>query len=204
MGGDGGARSEARRARETEDAREQRIKMGTGDIRTRFGKAFDDKYYQGLETTAKDFYGKQLTSDYEKARQQLQYALARNGLLNSTVRDTREVEAQKQLALGQQSIAERARGLSNQRRQDVAGAEQTAVSQLTASADPAAAAAQSANLIKANTALPEFSPMGQVFQDFTAGLATQADLERQGKNRYNLGVSGWGNNARRYVQNVSG
>jgi hypothetical protein len=43
-----------------------------------------------------------------------------------------------------------------------------------------------------------------VFTDATAGLATQADLERSGQNRYNAGVSNWGNNIRRYTSNVGG
>ena len=207
MGGDKGARREARLAREAEEKREKRIKMGTADIRSRFGQAFGEDYYtgpEGLETKAKAYYKPQLEDQYAEALKQLQFAMARTGLLNSGSRSMKEAKALKTFNEGEISIAERARGLSNQRRQDVASAEQGAVSQLQASADPAAAAAQASNLIAANSAMPEFQPLGQVFTDFTAGLATQGNLERQGRNRYNVGISNVGNNLRRYTQNIRG
>lgn len=214
MAKDGGASKEARRAREAEDARERRIKMGTSDIRTRFGGAFDDKYYAGLEKDVKDFYTPQLQSQYEKGRMQLKYALARSGMLGasdvlgdspvraSSIQTRREAEMAKQMALAGQTIEQRAIGMSNQRRQDVANAEQVALQQLHASADPAAAAAQAQNLIEINSKNPEFSPLGQVFTDFTAGLATQGDLEREGRNRYDFGVSNWFPGTRRGYKNV--
>src|SRR5262245_57265460 len=123
MSKDGGARAEARRAREAEEARESRIKMGTADIRQRFGTAFDDKYYAEQEKNAKDFYGRQLKSDYEKGRLQLKYALARSGMLGasdvlggspiraSSVQQSAEAAMAKQMALAGQTIEQRAIGM---------------------------------------------------------------------------------------------
>lgn len=194
----------AKSAQQIEEERQQRVQTGTRKVDEMFGDAFNDDYYAKLNQATLDFYRPQLADQYNSALKQLQFALARTGNLNSTARAIKESDLNKANLLNDQQIQEMARGTVNQRRQDVAGAQNTALAQLQSSADPAAAAAQSANLIKTNTAMPAYQPLGQVFQDATAGLATQAQLERQGNARYNLGVSNWGNNLKRYVQNISG
>jgi hypothetical protein len=204
MGGGGASRAEARRAREAEEAREGRIKSGTANIRSMFAQQFGDKYYADMEKTANERYQPQLEDQFQTARKQLMAALARSGNLNSTVRLGREADLGERHKLGLTSIADMIRGAQTQRKQDVANAENIAVGQLQASADPAAAAAQASNLIGANSAMPAFQPLGQVFTDVTAGLATQADLERQGRNRYDVGVSSWFGGPRRYTQTVGG
>jgi len=43
-----------------------------------------------------------------------------------------------------------------------------------------------ANQSQAASALPEFSPIGQLFAGATQGLATQQQLEARNKNRYEM------------------
>ena len=188
--GGGGAEREARMAREAEEARERRVQVGTEEIRNRFARAFLPSYYtgpQGLETQAKAVWQPQVESQYKQSMEQLQAALLRSGMYDSTAGAGKLAYAKQQKGVADMAVSERARGLSNQRKQDVAAAENTTIAALQASADPFAAAAQTSNMIAANSQMPEYSMMGQLFTDFTAGLATQADLERRGESRYNTG-----------------
>jgi len=194
----------ARDAKREEEARQERIKTGTSVIRHNFANSFNDDYYKKLEGLGYAAVQPEVNNQYNDSLRQLQAALTRNGLLGSSARDDMETRLEKQRVIANQKVTDSVRGQINSRKQDVANAEMAAIGQLQASADPMSAAAQAATLTAANTAAPRWSPLGQVFTDATAGLATQADLERAGTNRYNLGVSNWGNNIRRYTSNVGG
>jgi hypothetical protein len=201
MGG-GAADKQAKFARQEELQRDARIGQGTVDIRSKFAKAFNDDYYKRFETAGTDYYKPQIDVQYQDSLRNLQAALARNGLLDSSARVQQEKRLSDQQETATKQVGQNIQNQINTRKADVANQESVAVGQLQASADPASAAAQASSLIKSQTALPGWSPLGQVFTDATAGLATQGDLERANQNRYNMGVSQWGNNARRYLQNV--
>lgn len=204
---DGGAKAAKRQADEAageEKRRQNRVATGTSVIRHNFKQAFDGDYYKNLEKAGYDAVKPDVQSQYDGAMRQLQAALSRNGLMTSTARGEAEAKLDKQNVTANRMVDDSVRGSLNARKQDVANSEMAAIGQLQASADPMSAAAQAATLTEANYAAPRWSPLGQVFTDATAGLATQADLERQGTNRYNFGVSNWGNNVRRYTQNVGG
>lgn len=192
----------AQQAADEERARQARIKTGTSVIRHNFAQSFNDDYYKQLSDAGYAALKPGVQTQYDDALRQLQAALTRNGLLGSTARGETEARLDKQNVLAQQQVDDSVRGSINQRKMDVANAEMATIGQLQSSADPMSAAAQAATLTAANTAAPRWSPLGQVFTDATAGLATQADLERSNQNRYNFGVSNWGNNSKRYFQNV--
>jgi len=200
---DGGAK-EARRAAEQaaleERLREERIQRGTMGIRSLFAKQFTPDYYTGMEKAAINSGNAQLDAQYADSLAKLKFALARTGNLRSTARSSQEAKFGGRYDLARQQIAENARQLVNQRKGDVANAENVAVTQLRASADPITAAAQASNAIQANSYVPQYQPLGQIFTDLTATLATQADLERTGRNRYgaNNPVSSFGNKAKQW------
>jgi hypothetical protein len=187
-----------------EERREERIKTGTQVIRHNFANSFNDDYYKKIEALGYKAVQPDVDRQYNDSMRQLQAALARNGLLGSTARGSLEarLEGERKAAYGK--VDDSVRGSLNARRADVANAEMAAIGQLQASADPSSAAAQAATLTAANSAAPRWSPLGQVFTDVTAGLATQADLERNAMNRYNLGISNWNPNVRRYASNIGG
>jgi hypothetical protein len=204
---DGGGKAAARQAQDAADEekhRQARIQTGTSVIRHNFAKSFDPAYYANLEKLGYAAVKPGVQQQYDDAMRQLQAALTRNGLLGSTARGESEARLDKQNVIANQMVDDSVRGSINARKTDVANSEMAAIGQLQASGDPMSAAAQAASLTAANTAAPRWSPLGQVFTDATAGLATQADLERSGQNRYNAGVSNWGNNIRRYTQNIGG
>ena len=194
----------ARAARDEELAREERIRTGTQVIRHNFANSFNDAYYKKLEGLGYQSLQPDVDNQYNDSLRQLKAALTRNGLLGSSARGEAEARLDTQRVSANQKVTDEVRGALNARKMDVANSEMAAIGQLQQSADPSSAAAQAATLTAANTAAPRWSPLGQVFTDATAGLATQADLERSGANRYNFGVSNWGNNIRRYSQNVGG
>jgi hypothetical protein len=201
MGG-GDSSKQAAEAQKREIEREDRVRIGTQDIRNKFANAFNEDYYKGFEKAGTEYYKPQLDLQYKDSLNQLQYALARNGLGDSTAAVTQRERLKRQNTTATDQVAENIRSQMNQRKSDVANQESVAVGQLQASANPSAAAQQTANLINNQTALPGWSALGQVFTDATAGLATQGDLERANQNRFNVGVSKWGDNTRRFLQNV--
>ena len=194
----------AQQARDEELARQERIKTGTAVIQHNFANTFNDAYYKHLNALVYQAIQPDVDTQYNDSVRQLQAALTRNGLLGSTARGEMEARLDKQKTGAYMKVDDAVRGQLNQRKVDVANAQMSTIGQLQASGDPMSAAAQGAMLAAANTAAPRWSPLGQVFTDATAGLATQADLERQGTNYYNAGITNWGNNIRRYTQNIGG
>ena len=203
--GSSSADKAAAAAQVAEQERQARIKKGTQTIRALFASQFHPAYYDKLNKAVLDSGNSQLDTQYADSLAKLKFALARTGNLRSSTRSTQEAKFGGRYDLARQQIAENARQLVQQRKQDVANAENVTVSQLQASADPAYAAAQSANLINANSSIPAYQPLGQIFTDLTATLATQADLERTNRNRYgaNNPVSSFGNRVKQWF-NVGG
>jgi hypothetical protein len=77
MGFGGGGDNEARRARNEEIRRQQRISQGTKDVRSKFGLKYNDQYYEGLRGAMDARYDDDVKRQYDNATQNLQAALAR-------------------------------------------------------------------------------------------------------------------------------
>lgn len=214
MGKNSAAR-EARYARQEEEGRQRRIKAGTSSVRAKFEKAFDQKYYDDMLQKTRDYYigakdangvfqPGDVTTQFENARKQMQAALLRSGLADSSVGATKEAEATSQFERAKQDVDQKGIAMQGQRRQQVADAENTVTGQLINTADMAAANANATNAIRSNYEMPATPWLGQVFTDLTAGLATQADMERRGDNRYTVfgRLPGWSGS--RSTRNVGG
>lgn len=183
-GGDGGA-AEAQRAREAE--RQANIRLGAESINSAFS-SFNDEFYNTRETDYLDYALPQLDEQYEDARSELILSLARNGRLQSSVRGDKIAELQKKYDLQRQAIQSQATGFANDARSSVANSRANLISQNNAIADPSQVGSLAASSAQALQASPTFSPLGTVFQNVTAGLATQADLERRGKAAVDTGI----------------
>ena len=213
--GKGSAAREARRARADEEARQARIKSGSQMVRSKFASSFDDKYYADMLQKVKDFYigakdangvfqPGQVTTQFEQARKQMQAALLNAGLGSSSVGAQKEAEATEAYENAKQDVEQRGIAMQQQRKGQVADAENTVMGQLINTADTAAAFANASAAIRSNYDMPATPMLGQVFQDLTGGLATQADMERAGNNRYTVfgRIPGWSTG--RYTRNVGG
>jgi hypothetical protein len=205
MFGDGGAKKEAKRARQEEEARQFRVKVGTNRTREDFAKAFDDKYYEDLMTKTKEAYLPGVERQFAEASKQLRASLLRAGLGNSQVAINKKEDADTAHADAINEVTQRGVGFQNERKKDVAYAENTVLNQLNQTADMGAAFANASAQIANNTKPPAMPMLGQVFTDLGAGLATQADLERYNQNRYTVfgRIPGW-NERNRYTRNVGG
>jgi hypothetical protein len=191
-GGGGAANREAQLAREAEQKRQAEIRLGTRQIDRRF-EQFDEDFFKGRETAFTDFAMPQLDDQREDAGDDLSFFLARSGLADSNVRADKGSELEKLFELERQGIVDQGRQAGTEARDAVEGARTDLVSllQTTGDARGAAEAAQARAASLSRT--PAYSPVGQLFTDFTAGLGTQAQFERAAayggpKPRYDTGL----------------
>lgn len=205
MFGDGGAGREASRARNEELARQGRIARASAETRQKFRDVFSDDYYAQELGAFQRAYEPDVKLQYKNAIEQMQAALMRAGLFDSSVRAKKEGEATEALAGARNEVTQRGLQAQANRKQDVAAAESNVIGQLVNTADTQAAFENAASAIRTQSSPTPTPMLGQLFTDLSAGLATQADLERSGQNRYNVfgRIPGWGNSSR-YTRNVGG
>lgn len=180
--------NEAKQARADEQARQQRIREGTTKINGIFDSQFDDNFFSGRRNAFMDYAAPQLDDQYGDASKELTFSLARNGTLDSSVRGQKAGELQKMFDLNKQQLADQAIANEGQSRNAIEDARSGLIATLNATGD-ATGAANSALARSAALSQPAaFSPLGSMFADFTAGLGTQAALERA--NYYSGGQTG--------------
>ncbi len=204
MFGDGGAGREAQRARNEELARQGRITRASGETRQKFQDVFSDDYYAQELQKFQNAYTPEVNRQYKVATQNLQAALMRAGLFDSSVAAVKAGDAERAKLSADNEVTQRGLQAQANKKLDVAQAENTVIGQLVNTADQQAAFENAANAIRTQSS-PQATPMlGQVFTDLSAGLATQADLERQGNARYNVfgRIPGWSTGGARYTRNV--
>lgn len=180
-GGDGGAAEQRRQ----EEERQARVREGKDAIDMSFSQ-FDPAFYEGRSQAYLDYATPQLDDQFKEATRDLTLALARSGLLNSSVKARRFADLKKDFDMQSRGIADKANEYSNQARSSIESAKSDLYSQNQNIADPTLAAASAASRAQSLTQLPAFSPLGALFAGVTEGIATQMDLERRNKNRYNL------------------
>lgn len=193
MGGKGGG-NEAKQMRQDEQERQQRIRQGTGRIDKIFGQ-FDNDFFGGRRDAFLDFATPQLEDQYGDAQKQLTYALTRNGTLDSSVRGQKAGELQQKYDLNKQQVADQALASETDARNAVEDARANLVAMLNSTGDAQGAANMAINRASALSKPVPFSPLTNLFADFTSGLGQQAALERanyysggQTGARYNTGI----------------
>jgi hypothetical protein len=177
FGGSSKADKQAQADRAAEAARQQRIQQGTQQIDSIFGQ-FNDPFYQQRQKSYLDYANPQLEDQYAKARKDLTFALARSGQLDSSVRAAKDAELTQKYSLNKQGIADQALTYGNQARGSVEDARSNLIATLNSSGDAQGAANQALARAQALSAAPAYSPLGQLFSDFTSALGTQAAAEK--------------------------
>lgn len=194
------ARRDARRARRDEERRQNRIREGTAAIDSTFGQ-FNDDFYSGIARSFVDFARPQLDEQFGEAREQTTFDLTRRGMLDSSNRADRFGKLDSRYNLELDSITDQGQQFATEARGNVENARADLLGMLNATGDNVAAsqgALARANIVSRP---PAFSPIGQLFQDATSGLAQQAALERSAalgspvKPRFNTGLFGAPRNA---------
>lgn len=140
---------------------------------------FDDEFFEQREQDFVDFATPQLMDQFEDQKDNLLFSLARNGRLESSTRSEKFGDLQKDLDIEKVRIADKARGVANQTRNEIERARSNLVNQATTLQNPALSANLAQQRISTFREQPQFNPIGNVFQNSTAGLATAVDADRR-------------------------
>ena len=206
FGLDGGAKKLARAqtqiatdSRVAEDNRQQRVNDGVAQIDQTFGQ-FNDQFYDGRRQAFQTYAAPQLDEQYADARKNLVFALSGAGIRDSSVGATRLGELERDYARRRVEIADQAQGYAQQARSDVEGARSGLVQQVNSTGDAAGASNAAIAQARSLSVAPSFSPLGQVFQNVTAGIANGRaasedaayESRRAGARLYSPGAGGSG------------
>ena len=189
-GGDGGASERARQ----EEERQARIRVGNSSINDTFGQ-FDDDFYKGRSDAYTTYAQPQITQQYEDAFEKLRKTLASSNLSQSSMAARRRGRLEQELGDMTRKMNLTGQEYANKARSDIESARSGLQSQNMNMADPSLASANALNRAQQLNEVPVFDPITNLFASVTEGLATQADLERRGKNRYDSGLFSTGSSA---------
>lgn len=164
-GGDGGAAQ----ARADEQARQDRIKQGVGNINQNFDK-FDDGFFKGRGQAYTNFATPQVNDAYKQVSDQLAYSLARTGLDKSSESARQGGVLMRDNALARQQLAEGSTTEATKARQAVEDQRNTLIQQVNMTGDPELAsqnALRSAGILEQQQA---FNPVANLFANTTGML----------------------------------
>lgn len=156
---------------------------------------FNDAFFKGRRDAYTSFATPQLEDQYGDAQKQLIFALDRSGNLDSSARGEKMSELQKLYDIQKQNVGDKALSYETQARTGVEDARANLIATLNATGDAEGAAKSALARSQALSAPVEYSPLSQVFTDFTNGLGVQAAQERSfaaggPAPRYNTGLFG--------------
>lgn len=197
FGGDGGAGEIARSQRADEVARQARIQSGMARIASIFDGpgGFGEDYYAKRAQQYSDYAVPQLDRSYGRAKDQMIFALDRSGLLRSQAGIDKNAELSGEFDQSRLDIANKAQTASSKARSDVEGTRASLVSQLNATGDDQAAANAAMRQATALNSPEGFSPMGELFANFTQGLAAIGSNARNDYGGFSGGGGGLFNNS---------
>jgi hypothetical protein len=196
MGGGGGGTDyglmfqmmQAREARAREEARQQRITAGRGQIDKAFTQISDpnDTFYKRYGQAISDYYQPQLQKQYSDANKELTYRLADAGTLRSSAASEATADLSQQNDLNVANMNSKIDSAKADLRNRVASEKNTAINQLYATEDPEMALTTALNGVKQiNLAQPDLSPLANVFNVATVGAANAMKAwQNQGMQSY--------------------
>ena len=173
-GGDGGAAQ----ARQDEMERQARIREGTASVNQLFDSQFTPDFFEKRKQAYLDYASPKLQTQYQDALKKLTYALDRSGTANSSMRGERLSELKRLYDQNQRAVADTALNQVNDAKSNIEQSRASLINQLTATSDVQNAIAQATNQSKILSEQQGYSPLSQLFSQFTDTLGTQASLER--------------------------
>lgn len=165
---------------------------------------FNDEFFDKRRQAFMDFSLPQFNDQLEKQKQGLIFNLARNGRLESKTRSEKfgDLDQQKDVQLA--NIQDDALQFKNQARRDVENARADLIQQNSALANPAQVANLASNRAQVLTQSPSFDPLGQLFTNASAGLATSVDADRKRRRLNELSNLNLFNNSRGSASIIGG
>lgn len=177
MGGKSGD-GEAKKARKEEKERQARVRQGTARVGQIFGDQFTPEYFQQQGQNYINYATPQLTEQHQDAQKQLTYALARSGNMDSSARAELEGKLGQLYGINRQKVADDALSYGNKARSGVEDARTNLITMLNATGDAEGAANDAIRRATVLSQPATYSPLGQLFSDFTASLGQQAAQAR--------------------------
>ena len=173
-GGDGGA-SEMRRQ---EEERQARIKAATDKVNEIFAP-YDDAYFGKGATDYKAYYLPQIEKQYNDAKKSLVLSLNDRGLMQSSQAGQELADLADQYGQETTNVNNGAQDFSRSWQNNVENSRAQLLSQASTGPDSSAMASQAAAMAAAQSKMPSFSPIGDLFSKFTAQAANNAILAQQ-------------------------
>lgn len=170
--------NEAEMARMEELARQRKIRQGTASINSTFDGQFTPDFFSGRRQAFLDYAQPQLDSQHADAQKELTFSLARSGLLNSSSRGDLASELAKKYAIQKQNVADQALSYQNQTKSNVEDARAGLISTLNATGDATQAANDAITRASILSQPQSYSPLSDLFADFTSAIGKQAAAER--------------------------
>jgi hypothetical protein len=173
-----GSGNEAEKIRSEEQARQARIRQGTGSINGMFDSQFNDAYFNSQRDNYTAYALPQLGDQHADALKELTFSLDRRGALDSSSRVGLETELERKRALAEQGVRDTALDYSNTARNNVESTRQNLISNLNVTGDAEGAVNSATARARTLSETPAYSPLSQLFVDFTSMLGTQAAAEK--------------------------
>lgn len=190
FGGGGESDKYAKEQRAAEQARQQRITMGLGSIDKQFSR-FDDPFFAKQSQAYLDFAAPQIKQQYGDANRGLVYALARQGIGQSSEGNRRFGNLLQDQQLAQQGMVDKSRDVATSARKQIEDTRSNLVADLYATANPGAAAAGAISRAAYLMQPPGFNPVGQLFTNVLDGLNTYQSY-KQDKQDYGSALNAFG------------
>ena len=171
------ADAQAQAAAQAEAQRQGTISQDTSSIKNAFG-GFDDNFFNNQSTAYQNYANPQLDDQYQTAKDQLSFALGREGLLDSSEGARQIAELSKQYDTNKQNIVDTGDQYANTARQNVAGTQSTLLQQAQNAEAPDSISSDLAARMPTLGALPAFSPLGDIFQNVSALAANSYAWQR--------------------------
>lgn len=172
------ANQSAQQATDAEAARQAQIKSGTDKVNSTFDSQFTPDYYKGLADKYTGYAEPQLKNGFDDATRQLTYALDRSGNLNSSTRGFQTGKLQQLYDTNDQAIKDQAVAYEGQAKSNVETTRENLVNTLNATGDASGAANSAVSQSSALSTPAAYSPLTNLFADFTSGLGGAAAAAR--------------------------
>lgn len=160
-------------ARAKEELRQNRLNAGKGAIDTLFGPTnFGEPFYNKYTKASLDYNQPQLQTQYDKAKRDMTYDLARAGTLRSTAAGQAQSFLENEKGVNDAAIRAKADTDTAALRSSIASQQQQALNQLFATEDPDVAANTATHMVaNAQLSQPNLSPLGELFKPLVIGAS---------------------------------
>lgn len=186
----GGNNQEAKDAQMRELARQQQIRAGTAEIDKLFNGQFTDGFFNDRRQSAMDYYTPQLDNQYQDARRQLIYGLARSGGTDSSAAASQEADLQRKFDMNRQAVADKALSIETGARNNIEDSRSQLLQMLNATGDVQGAINAASTRMKMLSTPDSYSPLTDLFSTGMSALSQTMAAQRANELANSFGLSG--------------